>query len=174
MRSCTSPAVSSGPMGIRSWKRMSPVSISAFRKKVVTPVSVSPFITAQLMGAAPRYLGRREPCRLKAPSAGMLHTASGNMRKATTTCRLAFRASNACKNAESLSFSGCSTGKPRSTAKRFTADCRSCCLPRPPHLSVAVTTPAISYPLSSRMRREGTANSGVPIKTMRGFMFKIA
>ena len=34
---------------------ISPVSISCFRKKVVTPVSLSPFIMAQFMGAAPRY-----------------------------------------------------------------------------------------------------------------------
>ena len=32
---------------------MLPVSISCFKKNVVTPVSFSPLITAQLMGAAP-------------------------------------------------------------------------------------------------------------------------
>ena len=41
-------------------KMRSPVSISWRRKKLVTPVSVSPCIKAQLMGAAPRYWGNRE------------------------------------------------------------------------------------------------------------------
>ena len=53
-RSCTVPASSVSAMGTRSWRMTSPVSISCFRKKVVTPVSVSPLMTAQLMGAAPR------------------------------------------------------------------------------------------------------------------------
>ena len=57
--------------------------------KVVAPVSLSPFITAQLIGAAPRYCGSNEACRLKVPKRGIAHTTSGNMRKATTICRSA-------------------------------------------------------------------------------------
>ena len=36
-------------------------------KNVVTPVSFSPLIMAQFMGAAPRYLGNKEPCKLIVP-----------------------------------------------------------------------------------------------------------
>ena len=44
---------------------------------------------AQFMGAAPRYCGRSEACRLKVPRGGMLQTISGSMRKATTIWRSA-------------------------------------------------------------------------------------
>lgn len=81
--SWTSPAVSVSAMGKRSWRSMLPVSISCTNWKVVTPVSFSPLITAQLMGAAPRYWGRREPCRLMEPMGGMDQTISGSIRKAT-------------------------------------------------------------------------------------------
>ena len=54
-RSWTMPALSSGAMVIFSCMMMLPVSISCWRKKVVMPVSVSPLMTAQLIGAAPRY-----------------------------------------------------------------------------------------------------------------------
>ncbi len=50
---------------------MLPVSISCFRKKVVTPVSFSPLIIAQLIGPAPLYCGNKEPCRLNVPKEGM-------------------------------------------------------------------------------------------------------
>ena len=52
--------------------------------KVVAPVLASPFITAQLIGAAPLYWGSREAWRLNVPSLGIAHTSSGNILKATT------------------------------------------------------------------------------------------
>ena len=53
--------------------------------KVVTPVSLSPLMTAQLIGAAPLYWGRRAAWRLKVPSFGIDHTDSGSILNATPT-----------------------------------------------------------------------------------------
>jgi len=66
-------------------RMMRPVSMSWSRKKVVTPVSVSPLMMAQLMGAAPRYCGSSAAWTLNVPYLGMPHTTSGSMRNATTT-----------------------------------------------------------------------------------------
>ena len=164
-RSCTSPAVSSGPMRT-SWRRMMPpVSMSLSIMKVVTPVMRSPLITAQFMGAAPRYCGSRAACRLKVPSLGMPQTSSGSMRNATTTKRSAFHAASCERNSGSLSLSGCSTGRPCSTAYFLTADsCTSS--PRPLGLSATVTTPTTLYPAFTRASSDATANSGVPMNTI--------
>ena len=53
-RTESSPAVSSGPIGVASVRSMSPVSIPGSIWKVVIPVSVSPRMMAQAIGAAPR------------------------------------------------------------------------------------------------------------------------
>ena len=50
----SSPAVSSGPIGVASVKSMSPVSMPGSIWNVVMPVSVSPRMMAQAIGAAPR------------------------------------------------------------------------------------------------------------------------
>ena len=42
----------------------------------VTPVSSSPRQMAQLMGAAPRYLGKSEACRLIPPSRAVASVAA--------------------------------------------------------------------------------------------------
>src|SRR5260370_4461564 len=65
MRAASSGAVSCGPISISRCSSISPVSIPASIRIVVTPVRVSPFTMAQLMGAAPRYLGSREACKLR-------------------------------------------------------------------------------------------------------------
>ena len=52
--------------------------------KVVTPVSFSPLMMAQLIGAAPRYLGSKEPCTLRVPIGGKDQIDSGNILNATT------------------------------------------------------------------------------------------
>ena len=109
--SCTTPTLSVSAIGRCFWRIIFPVSISCVRKNVVTPVSVSPLITAQLIGAAPRYCGNNEACRLNVPKRGISHTTSGNIRKATTICRSAFKARNSAINASSFSFSGCNTGR---------------------------------------------------------------
>ncbi|MNE42829.1 hypothetical protein D3C80_1369780 [compost metagenome] len=54
IRSCSSPADSFSPIGIRTCLITFPVSISSSIKKVLNPVSVSPLIMVQLIGAAPR------------------------------------------------------------------------------------------------------------------------
>ena len=142
-----------------------PVSMSLSIIKVVTPVCRSPLMTAQLIGAAPRYCGRRAACRLKVPRRGMDHTSCGSILKATTTKRSAFHAASAERNSGSLSFSGCRTGIPCSTAYFLTAlSCISC--PRPLGLSATVTTPTTLYPACTRASREATANSGVPMNTI--------
>ena len=46
------------------------------RKNVVTPVTVSPFIIAQFIGAAPLYCGRSAACTLNVPKRGIAHTTS--------------------------------------------------------------------------------------------------
>ena len=59
---------------------MSPASSSAAMYMMVTPVSVSPLMTAQLMGAAPRYLGSRDEWTLMHPMGGRFKMSSGRMR----------------------------------------------------------------------------------------------
>ena len=90
--------------------------MAAFNLKVVTPVSFSPLITAQLIGAAPLYEGSKEPCTLMVPMGGMSQTISGSILKATTTNRCASIFFNASTNSGSFSFVGCNTGKLFSTA----------------------------------------------------------
>ena len=111
-RSCTSPAVSVSEMGTGTRRITRPVSMLWSRKNVVTPVSVSPLITAQLMGAAPRYCGRRAAWRLNVPRRGRFHTTSGSILNATTICKSGCKASRDARKVSSLSFSGCSTGMP--------------------------------------------------------------
>ncbi len=88
------------------------------------------------------------------------------MRKAITMPRSGRSARIASTNSGARSFSGCNTGMPASRAATFTSLSRSFC-PRPAGLSGAVTTATTLYPPSTRARSEGTANSGVPMKTMR-------
>src|SRR5271154_6855332 len=63
-RSWSSPAVSEGPRGVEAEARMSPASMTGVTSMTQTPARGSLLRTAQLMGAAPRYLGRREEWRL--------------------------------------------------------------------------------------------------------------
>ena len=152
-------------MGKLCCNKISPVSISCFNLKVVTPVSFSPLITAQLMGAAPRYCGNKLPCKFTEPIGGIFHTNSGNILKATTICRSAFSDFNSAKNSGFFNFSGCSTCKLFSTAYFFTALCCNC-IPLPAGLSGAVITATILQPVFTNASNDATANSGVPIKTI--------
>ncbi len=167
--SCTSPAVSVGEILHSCLRMMPPVSMSLSIMNVVTPVIFSPLITAQLIGAAPRYCGSRAACRLNVPSLGMDHTSSGSMRNATTTKMSAFQAARALRNSESFNFTGCNIGKPFSTANFFTALSLTFS-PRPLGLSATVTTPTTLYPPSSSALSGATANSGVPIYTILVFL----
>ncbi len=158
--------LSSGSMGSRRCPIMAPLSISWLSRNVVIPVSVSPFMIAWLMGAAPRYCGSREACRLNVPRRGMAQMISGSMRNAMTMPRSGFKALTASTNSSALSFSGCSIGSPNSRAATFTS--LSCILrPRPAGLSGVVTTATTLYPSPARRRSDATANSGVPMNIMR-------
>ena len=170
--SCTIPTLSVSAIGTRTCWITSPVSISCFRKKVVMPVSVSPLITAQLIGAAPRYCGSNDACRLKVPRRGIFQTTSGNILKATTICKSAFQARKASTNASSFNLSGWRSGRSCSSAYCFTGENCTLC-PRPAGLSGIVITPTILYPPSTRQRKGSTANSGVPIYTIRKSSFFI-
>ena len=66
-------------MGVRFVRRMSPASSSAAMYWMVTPVSRSPLRTAQLMGAAPRYWGRRDEWTLMMALEGMSSRAWGRI-----------------------------------------------------------------------------------------------
>ena len=63
---------------------MSPASILLFIKNVVSPVSFSPLIIAQLIGAAPLYFGSNDACKLKVPYTGIFHISSGSFLNAIT------------------------------------------------------------------------------------------
>ena len=160
--SCRVPAVSVGSTRHSERRMMPPVSMRLSIMKVVTPEMFSPLITAQLIGAAPRYCGSRAACRLNVPRLGILQTTSGNIRKPTTTKRSAFQAARSLRNCSSLSFSGCSSGKPCSTAYFLTA-LSFILSPRPDGLSGTVTTPTTLYPPLTRASSGPTENSGVPI-----------
>ena len=67
----------------------------------------SPFIIAQFIGAAPRYCGKREACRLNVPSFGIDHTDSGSILKATTTAISGLSNANSLMNSGFFNFSGC-------------------------------------------------------------------
>ena len=164
--SCTSPAFSFSSIGKIACNKMLPVSIACCNLKVVTPVSFSPFITAQFIGAAPLYCGNKLPCTFIVPIVGILQTTSGNILKATTICKSACKLFNASINSGDFNLSGCKIGKLFSTAYFFTALCVTS-IPRPAGLSGAVTTATILHPSCIKACKLATANSGVPINTIR-------
>ncbi len=167
IRSCTSPAVSFSPIDIRRFRMTSPVSTFSCKKNVVTPVSDSPFITAQLIGAAPRYLGKMEPCRLNAPFEACVYTFGGRMRYATTAITSGLSSPTASAKASSFTDSGCKmVSMPRASASFLTGVGVTFC-PRPRSRSGPVTTAIGVYPASQSFFSDGTANSGVPMKRMR-------
>ncbi len=62
--------MSSGAILIFEDKRTSPVSMPSSINMVVTPVSVSLFMIAHWIGAAPRYFGSSDACMFIAPIFG--------------------------------------------------------------------------------------------------------
>src|SRR5271170_2168096 len=118
------------------------------------------------MGAAPRYFGSSDPCRLIFPNRGSSSIHCGIIRPYATT-RIAsgrISSSRARNSALFLIFAGCTTSSPCSRAARFTeGTCNS--IPRPAARSGCVTTRATSCPAAITASSVGTANSGVPQKT---------
>ena len=170
--SCITPTLSLSAIGILRRCMTLPVSISCVRKNVVIPVSLSPFIIAQLSGAAPLYCGRSEACRLNVPIGGISHTICGNILNATTICKSALYERSSSIKASSLSFSGCNMGRPTDKAYCLTGEYCILC-PRPAGLSGIVTTATTLYCRSTSKRRVSTAKSGVPIYTIRKSCFVI-
>src|SRR3990172_7680657 len=93
------------------------VSTFSWRRKVVTPDSFSPLIIAQLIGAAPRYFGNSEACKLNAPFIGTENTLGGKMRNATTTKRSGAYDVSELQKESSRNDSGCSSDKECLSAK---------------------------------------------------------
>ncbi len=63
----TSSLVSFGPIGRSTVASIAPASSAFTTRMIVTPVVVSPAITARCTGAAPRYFGSSEACTLIMP-----------------------------------------------------------------------------------------------------------
>src|SRR5437879_448227 len=167
-RAASSGAVSSVPISISRCSSISPVSIPASIRIVVTPVRVSPFTMAQLMGAAPRYLGSREACRLIQPSFGIGSNLAGIIcpYAIITTQSGASFCSSASVSAARI-FSGSCPGRCAASAVSFTAENETSC-PRPRGRSGCVIALIISMSgCASRCLSVGTANEGVPQKTIR-------
>src|ERR1051326_7282150 len=100
------------------------------------------------------------------PMRGIVMSASGRIRpKATTTPRSGARARIRSRNASSRIFAGWSTGIPCAWAISFVGvGCRRC--PRPRGRSGCETTAGTRCGEWSSASSEGTANSGVPKKTI--------
>ena len=166
-RTVSSPAVSSSPISVSARRAMSPVSMPASVNIVVTPAFFSPSAMHQLIGALPRYFGSSDACTLTVPMGGM-----SSIRwlricpNAAVTHRSGLSASIASRPSRRRTFSNWNTGMPCFSAKTFTGQAVSL-FPRPLGRSGCVNAPTTSYPLSMSACREGTANSGVPINTIR-------
>ena len=119
-RASSSPAVSAQPMAKRRWSRICPASMRGLSWNVVMPVSCSPLAIAQIMGAAPRYAGKSEGCRLIEPRRGMASRGRGRIEKATTTKRSGVRAASVAASVGSLIVAGCSTSNPSCSACSLT------------------------------------------------------
>ena len=110
---------------------------------VVTPVTASPWIMAQLMGAAPLCRGKREACTFTVPNLG---TAKSFLERiwpkaavtATSGASARKQSSPSCARRRSNWY----TGRPNSSAFAFTGGGASLC-PRPTGRSGCVITPAM-------------------------------
>ena len=161
---------SSGKIVVCFCAMISPVSICSLIKNVVTPVSSSPLIIAQWIGAAPRYLGNREACKLNEPFEGIDQTSFGSIRKATTTNTSALCSFNSETNDSSFKLGGCKMGRFFSVQKTLIGDAVNC-FPLPDFLSCAVTTAITSCSLSRIFCKGDIAKAGVPIYMIRsGFI----
>ncbi len=161
------PAVSAGSMDTLSWSSMGPVSIPSSISIVVMPVSRSPLMTAHWMGAAPRYFGSKEPWTFTQPRGGMSRMILGRIRpNAVTAIKSGFQARRASRNSGAFIFSGCRMGSRCWRASTLMGEGVKVC-PRPFGRSGCVTTPTTWSSDRSKASSDGTAKSGVPMKTIR-------
>ena len=133
---------------------------------VVTPDSLSPFMTAHWMGAAPRYMGSKEAWTLIHPYFGSSKISFGMIcPKATTTTTSGFNSLSFSSHWASRIFTGWYTGIPAARAVSFTGGiCMA--FPRPFGLSGWENTACTLYrPASIKACSVPTAKSGVPINT---------
>ena len=159
----SSSLVSSTSMFVFLTRSMSPVSSPSSICIIVTPVSLSPFITDHWIGAAPRYLGKSEAWTLIHPYFAASSTRLGKILPyATTTIISAFISSICLIISLSLSELGWKTSILCSLAHFFTAGGVKICF-LPTGLSGWEKT-AITLCFSINFSKQGTAKSGVPIK----------
>ena len=159
-------AVSLGAMGTTTRVSMSPVSTPSFICIIVTPVSFSPLMIAQLIGAAPLYFGKSDAWIFTQPYFGISRISLDNIcPKAATTKISACSCLNLSTHSGVLIFWGCHIVSPCLSAHSFTGG--NCICPLLPlGLSGCVTTAAISCPASINASRAPTEKSGVPINTI--------
>ncbi len=144
-----------------------PVSIPSSSFISVTPLSLSPLTTAHVMGAAPRYFGSSDACTFTHPSRGASSTSRGRMRPYATTSATSTPCSRAhAPNSPVRSFVGCTTARPSSSARTFTAGGVTVS-PRPAGLSGWHTT-AVTWAIPVSASSEGTAKAGEPKNSARG------
>jgi hypothetical protein len=118
------------------------------------------------MGAAPRYLGKREECRLMQNCLGILRKNSLNICPKATTIIVSGRFEiNESMNSGALTVSGWSMGMFKSNATCLIGETRSFS-PRPFGLSGWVMTESMECEEWCRAFSVGSANSGVPINTI--------
>ncbi len=161
------PAVSSGAIAILSCSSMAPVSMPSSISIVVMPVSVSPLMIAHWIGPAPRYFGSREPWTFMQPLGGSTRIAGGRIRpNAATTIKSGFQSVSEARKSRSFIFVGCRTGSCSRWAICFTGEGVRV-WPRPFGRSGCVTMPTTWSSDLKSASREGTANSGVPMNTIR-------
>ena len=152
-------------MGVSAFKRMSPVSMPISVIMVVMPVTGSPLTMAHWMGAAPRYLGRREPWTLMQPCLGISRFSwDRSWPKAAVTIRSGAKSCKAATPSGALILSNWYTGIPSSRAAALAAGGVNTAF-RPTGRSGWVKR-ASSWPRLWSIFNEGTAKSGVPRKAI--------
>ena len=165
-RRLSSPAVSRAPIASSAVSSIGPLSSPSSISIVVTPVTGSPAAIAAWIGAAPRQRGRSEAWRLTQPSRGSSRRARGkSCPKATTTATSGASFASRARKAGSRTFSTCSQGIPSSRAASTTGGSVSRC-PRFAGRDGCETTSTGRNSLAASARNVGTANSGVPKKTV--------
>src|ERR1700730_2464458 len=141
-----------------------PVSRPLSIRMIDTPVSSSPARIACAMGAAPRQRGSRDACTLIAPKRGRSSRGSGRICPYAATTMTSGAVDRMASTAPvSRMRDGASTSIPACAATSRIG--RGAGAPRLPGRSGCVTTATTSCS-TTHLRRGGTANCGVPIKTI--------
>ena len=148
---------------------IAPASSVVPTRMIVTPVSVSPSITARCTGAAPRYFGSSDACTLIMPEARHVRAArreSAARRRRPRRGRAPQRASVACDVRVAQASRAAAPAAPCSTRQRLDRRVGDllAAAPRPIGLRDDAET---AWREPSSASSVGTANCGVPKKTTR-------